>query len=135
MFNNRTRLHRIALLIALSSVLGSACASQPLGDRVDADRLTIERVTSSRYEFSRVRVESGAESIRVSGEVARVILQRGLIPGKVRISLFGANGELLEQTEVKPMRRNRQDRSAHFYARLAMPATVGNTLLIEHGGG
>jgi hypothetical protein len=135
MFHNRTRLHRIALLIALSSVLGSACASQPLGDRVDADALTIERATSNRYDFSRISVESAAGSISVSGEVARAIPHRGLIPGKVRLSMFDADGQLLEQTEVKPMRRNRQDRSAHFYARLAMPATVGNTLLIEHSGG
>lgn len=133
MTNNPTRTARISLLIALSIVLGSACANQPLGDRADA--LLVERATSSRYHFSRVRVEPSAESISVSGEIARVIPHRGMIPGKVRISLLGADGQLLEQTEVTPMRRNRQDRSAHFYSRLSAASGAGQTVRLEHSGG
>ncbi|MEA1048521.1 hypothetical protein U5801_01610 [Lamprobacter modestohalophilus] len=133
MINNPTRIARISLLIALSVVLGPACANQPLGDHTDA--LVVERATSSHYHFSRVRVEPEAGSISVSGEVARVIPHRGMIPGKVRISLLGADGQLLEQTEVAPMRRNRQDLSAHFYVRLGAAPGAGQTVRLEHSGG
>ena len=128
--NRPARAYRMALMLALGMILGPACANQPLSER--ADGITVERVTSSHYAFSRVRVEPGADSLTVSGEVARVIQRRGLIPGKVRIALIAADGQLLEQTEVQPMRRNRQDQSAHFYARLASPAVAGSRLLIEH---
>lgn len=139
MFNTPTmsktplRSHRIALMLALATIVGPACANQPLSDR--ADGLTVERVSSSYYDFSRVWVEPDVDSISISGEVARVIPRRGMIPGKVRISLIGADGQLLEQTEVTPMRRNRQDQSAHFYARFETSATAGGRLLIEHSGG
>ncbi|MEA3641973.1 MAG: hypothetical protein VBE63_18830 [Lamprobacter sp.] len=94
--------------------------------------MKIERISSNHYNFSRVRVEPGVDSISVSGEVARFASHRGMIAGKVRIALIGAEGQLLEQAEVKPMRRNRQDRSAHFHARLAMPAAAVGMLRIEH---
>jgi len=128
----RARRYRIALMLALGMILGPACANQPLSAR--ADGITVERLTSSHYEFSRVRVEPAADSLTVSGEVKRLIQRRGLIPGQVRIALIAVDGQLLEQTEVQPMRRNRQDQSAHFYARLASPAVAGNRLLIEHRG-
>ncbi len=131
--NTPTRLPRIALLIALVMIAGPACANQPLSDR--ADEMTVERASSSHYHFSRVRVEPDVGSMTVSGEVARVVPHRGLIPGQVRISLIGADGRLLEQAEVKPMRRNRQDQSAHFYARFETPAMPGGRLLVEHSGG
>jgi len=128
-----TRLSQIAMLIALVMITGTACANQPLSDR--ADGITVERASSSHYHFSRVRVEPEVGAMSVSGEVARVIPHRGMIPGKVRISLIGADGKVLEQAEVKPMRRNRQDQSAHFYARFETPAMAGSRLLVEHSGG
>ncbi|MBK5938746.1 hypothetical protein [Halochromatium roseum] len=132
MNKNSIRITRVSLLIALSVVLGPACANQPLSDRTDA--LVVERATSSRYHFSRVRVEPGAGSISVSGELARVIPHRGMIPGKVRISLLDADGELLEQTEVAPMRGNRQDLAAHFHARLSAASGTAHRVQIEHSG-
>jgi len=131
--NTPTRLSQIAMLIALVMITGTACANQPLSDR--ADGMTVERASSSHYHFSRVRVEPELGAMSVSGEVARVIPHRGMIPGKVRISLIGADGQLLEQAEVKPMRRNRQDQSAHFYVRFETPAMAGGRLLVEHSGG
>jgi hypothetical protein len=133
MSNTPNRSSRIALLIALGMLIGPACANQPVSARTDG--LTVERLSSSDYDFSRVRVEPDVDSISISGEVARVIPHRGMIPGKVVISLIGADGQLLEQAEVKPMRRNRQDQSAHFYARFETSATAGSRLLIEHSGG
>jgi hypothetical protein len=133
MFNQKTDFYRLALLLALSLMVAPACASQPLGDRAE-DGLRVERTSSSRYTFSRVDVEPHAGWISISGEIARLIPQRGLIPGTVQIALIAADGELLAQTEVQPMRRNRQDRSAHFYARLETPATAGAILRIAHTG-
>ncbi|NEX17853.1 MAG: hypothetical protein C1943_14850 [Halochromatium sp.] len=139
MFNTPAQSYQMALMLVLGMIASQAYASPPSSDR--ADGIRVEHLSSSRYDVSRVRVKHDLESIRVSGEVARVIPQRGMIPGKVRISLIDADGQLLEQAMVKPMRRNRQDQSAHFYARLATPTVVEGShvslpisLLIEHSG-
>jgi hypothetical protein len=133
MFHTYLSFQRIALLIACSLFILSGCASRPAGEPIEAPK--VELVSSSRYAFREVRVDPGVDSISIKGEVAHLIPHRGMVPGKIRIALIGADGQVLEQTEVAPMRSNRQDRSDHFYARLTTPPPVGSKLRIEHSGG
>jgi hypothetical protein len=133
MFHTCLSFQRIALLIACSLFIISGCASRPVGERIEAPE--VELISSSRYEFREVRVDPAVDSISIKGEVAHMIPHRGMVPGKIRIALIGADGQVLEQTEVAPMRSNRQDQSDHFYARLTTPPPAGSKLRIEHGGG
>ncbi len=119
-----------AVLVGSLSFAMSACATQPAGSSVAG--LNVETSAASHYEITRVRVEQDAGVIDIRGDVSNTLPQRGFIPGQVTLRLVGPDGETLAEDSTKPMRRNRQARSAHFYTRLPVAPPDGSTLVITH---
>jgi hypothetical protein len=119
-----------AMLAGVLVLSGTACAMQPL-PRSDAD-LAIETSAARRYEVHRVQVRRAAGALSVSGDIEHVPPARILVPGKVEVSVVGADGAVLAQALTTPMRANPQARDAHFYVRLPVAPPAGSAVRIAH---
>lgn len=122
---------RFASLFAIAIVIVAAGCVSPLAlER--APNVSVERISSARFELGLIRVYSQPEGIWVRGEVSRKIPRRGAIPGSVNVALIGPEGAILSKVDASLMRRNRQARSAHFDALLPVTPPPGSTLQVEH---
>ena len=119
-----------AALVLVAGIGVTACASQTAFE--SAPDMAVERVSSQRFEFDWVRAQRRPHDIQVRGDVSRRISQRGPIPGYVHVSVIGPDGVVLAETDAPLMRRNKQARSAHFYARLPATPPPGSSLQVEH---
>jgi len=119
-----------AALVLVAGIGVSACASQTAFE--SAPDMAVERVASQRFEFDWVRAQQRPHDIQIRGDVSRRISQRGPIPGYVHVSVIGPDGVVLAETDAPLMRRNKQARSAHFYARLPATPPPGSSLQVEH---
>lgn len=122
-------------LAALASVLVSvfavsACATP--WEVASAPEIAVERVSSQQFAFDWVQAQRCSGGIQIRGAVARQIPHRGAIPGYVRVAVIGPDGAVLADTDASLMRRNRQDRSARFHARLTTTPPAGSRLQVEH---
>jgi hypothetical protein len=127
--DRRQRMLAAALAAALS-VVGAGCATQP--DVLQTEGLSVQKSADSHFEINRVRVYRDGGALSVSGDVANLMPQRILTPGRVEISVIGPDGSTLVEEITTPMRKNAQARSAHFYARLPVTPPTGSTLRISH---
>lgn len=129
--NDDRRLRMLAAaLVAALCVVGAGCATQPAD--VQTEGLSVQKSADSHFEINRVRVYRDGEVLSVSGDVANLMPQRILTPGRIEISVIGPDGSTLAEKITTPLRKNPQARSAHFYARLPVIAPTGSTLRISH---
>jgi hypothetical protein len=119
-----------ALLAGAVGLASTACATPP--NVAGSNGLEVQASAATHFEIKQVRVRREQDAMSVSGDVSRLLPQRGLIPGRVEVRVIGPDGATLATDSTDPMRRNRQARTAHFYIRLPVAPPAGSTLRITH---
>ncbi len=115
-------------------VLALLMAITPLDAANPSAPLNIERHASSRFlvGFVHAKPDAAGSVLNVRGTVRPRIPARGFIPGQVHITVLDADGHALAETDASLMRANRQARSAHFFAQIAIDPPAGSRVRVEH---
>ncbi|GAB0147809.1 MULTISPECIES: hypothetical protein [Marichromatium] len=100
-----------------------------------AERPRVDTVDSARVAFGLVQAETETSGVHVHGTLAQRIPHRGAVPGAIRVQVLDAQGQVLAERDVAPMRRNRQALSAHFNTHLEVaPPSDGSVRVIHLAG-
>jgi len=122
-----------ALMMALISGLLHGCASNmPL---IEADQLTIDKISSDKLDIGAVYVRKSDEGIDIAGKVKFRKAMIGTPPGHIDVTIIDPSGEVLHKTHTHYY-HNGSPTKKHdtFNFSLSIPLTPpkGSILRLEH---